>query len=57
MGDTDIKAQQNDGVNSTICKTPSMFTLTNVIKVNACIYHVDNKKKNKQENRKKELFG
>ncbi|AEN65930.1 hypothetical protein Entas_3208 [Enterobacter soli] len=56
LGDTDIKAQREEGVNSGMCKKPSMFTLTNVIKHGSCIYCFDKIKKISAEFRKKALF-
>lgn len=56
LGDTDIKAQREEGVNSGMCKKPSMFTLTNVIKHGLCIYCFDKIKKISAEFRKKALF-
>ncbi len=53
LGDADIKAQREGRVNSGMCKNPSMFTLTRVIKNNECIFCVDNTKKIGQKNRNK----
>jgi len=52
LGDTVIKAQWEDGVNSEMCKKPSTFTFVNVIERNVCIYYVDNNKESNQKNRK-----
>ena len=56
LGDTDIKAQREDGVNSVMCKKPSTFTFVNVIERNLCIYYVDKIKEISAEFRKKALF-
>jgi len=57
LGDTDIKAQREDRVNSAECKLRSTFTLIIVIKNDSNIYCIDNHKKNNQKSRNKTAFG
>lgn len=57
LGDTDIKAQREDRVNSAECKLRSTFTLIIVIKNDSNIYCIDNHKKNNQKSRNKTVFG
>ncbi|ELW1645117.1 hypothetical protein KI694_17685 [Enterobacter oligotrophicus] len=56
LGDTDIKAQREERVNSLMCKKSSTLTLVNDIEHKIYIYDIDNKEKVTSKNCKKALF-